>query len=147
MNAKSKGLDIGRFLTREGIAAEAVPIIKDRYVKHHSNLGGSSYIYVKSSKDIEKTASLLRQHPGVEQVLSNAQAAREFDLMPSRIGDLLVLAKKDWVVGDLDAVEEDVKIRSHGSLHERTVPILCYGRKVDAAKYEYNMDITRRFEW
>ena len=147
MNAKSKGLDIGRLLKREGIAAEAVPIIKDRYVKHHSNLGGSSYIYVKGAKEIDKTASLLRQHPAVEQVLSNAQAAREFDLMPSRIGDLLVLAKKDWVVGDLDAVDEDVKIRSHGSLHERTVPILCYGRKVDAAKYEYNMDVTRRFEW
>ena len=147
MNAKSKALDISRLLTREGIGAEAVPIIKDRYVKHHSNLGGSSYIYVKNPKEIDKTASLLRQHPAIEQVLSNQEAARQFNLMPDRIGDLLALAKKDWVVGDLDAVEEDVKLRSHGSLHERTVPILCYGRKVDARKYEYNMDITRRFEW
>jgi len=67
--------------------------------------------------------------------------------MPDRIGDLFVIAKKDYVVGDLDAVEQDVKVRSHGSLHETTVPILCYGRKVKPADYEYNFDITRRFDF
>ncbi|HYL78444.1 MAG TPA: alkaline phosphatase family protein [Bryobacteraceae bacterium] len=142
MNAKSKAVDLGRLLAREGIAAEAVPIIKDRYVKHHSNLGGSSYIY---TKDIEKAAILLRSHAAIEQILSNQEAAVKFHLKPDRIGDLLALAKRDWVVGDLDAVEEDVKVRSHGSLHESTVPILCYGRKVKSSEYEYNMDITRRF--
>lgn len=147
MNAKSKGLDLGRLLTREGVSAEAVPIIKDRYVKHHGNLGGSSYIYVKNASDVKKTTELLRAHSGIEQVLSNAEASAKFQLKSDRIGDLLVLAKKDWVVGDLDAVEEGVKVRSHGSMHESTVPILCYGRKVNAAAYEYNMDITRRFEW
>jgi phosphonoacetate hydrolase len=147
MNAKSKALDLGRLLTREGIGAEAVPIIKDRYVKHHSNLGGSSYIYVRNASEVDRTAGLLRSHPGIEQVLSNAEASSKFHLKSDRIGDLLVLAKEDWVVGDLDAVEEDVRIRSHGSIHESTVPILCYGRKVNAAAYEYNLDITRRFEW
>ena len=147
MNAKSKAVDLGRFLAREGIAAEAVPIIKDRYVKHHSNLGGSSYIYVKSPKDVEKAAAMLRQHAAIEEVLSNAEAVSRFHLKSDRIGDLLVLARKEWVVGDLDAVEEDVQIRSHGSLHERTVPILCYGRKANQGIYEYNMDITRRFQW
>ena len=46
MNAKSRAVDLGRLLAQEGIAAEAVPIIKDRYVKHAQNLGGSSYIYL-----------------------------------------------------------------------------------------------------
>jgi phosphonoacetate hydrolase len=147
MNAKSKAVDLGRLLTREGIPAEAVPIIKDRYVKHHSNLGGSSYIYVKNPRDVDKAATLLRSHAAIEQVLSNQEATAKFQLKPERIGDLLVLAKKDWVVGDLDTIEEDVKLRSHGSLHEATVPILCYGRKVDPTAYEYNLDITRRFEW
>lgn len=147
MNAKSKALDLGRLLASEGIAAEAVPVIKDRYVKHHSNLGGSSYIYVKNADDIARTKKLLEQQRAVEEVPFKADAAQRFLLMPSRIGDLLVLAKKDYVVGDLDAIEEDVKLRSHGSLHERTVPILCYGRKVDRADYEYNLDITRRFDW
>lgn len=146
MNAKSKAVDLGGFLAREGIAAEAVPIIKDRYVKHHGNLGGSSYIYVKNAKDVEKTEKLLRTHAAIEQVLSNQEAAAKFHLKSDRIGDLLVLAKKDWVVGDLDTIEEDVKLRSHGSLHESTVPILCYGRKVSGSEYEYNFDITRRFE-
>jgi hypothetical protein len=27
------------------------------------------------------------------------------------------------------------------------VPILCYGRKVNPADYEYNFDITRRFNY
>ncbi|HEV2687515.1 MAG TPA: alkaline phosphatase family protein [Bryobacteraceae bacterium] len=147
MNAKSKAVDLGRLLAREGIAAEAVPIIKDRYVKHHSNLGGSSYIYVKNSRHVDKAASLLRGHTAIEQVLSNQQAASRFQLKSDRIGDLLALAKKDWVVGDLDVVEEDVKIRSHGSLHESTVPILCYGRKVNGADYEYNLDVTRKFRF
>ena len=147
MNAKSKAVDLGRLLTGEGIASEAVPIIKDRYVKHAQNLGGSSYIYVKSAKDLPRTISVLRRHPAVEQIYTNREAAAQFLLMPDRIGDLFVIAKKDYVVGDLDAVEQDVKVRSHGSLHETTVPILCYGRKVKPADYEYNFDITRRFDF
>jgi hypothetical protein len=68
-------------------------------------------------------------------------------LKADRVGYLLVMAKKDYVVGALGSVAEEVKIRSHGSLPETTVPILCYGRKVDPAAYEYNLDITRRFQW
>jgi phosphonoacetate hydrolase len=147
MNPKSKAVDLGNLLAREGIAAEAVPIIKDRYVKHAQNLGGSSYIYVQHANDLARTVAVLRQHPGVEQILANQEAASRFFLKPDRIGDLFVLAKKDWVIGDLDTVEQDVKIRSHGSLHETTVPIICYGRKVNGADYEYNFDITRRFEY
>jgi phosphonoacetate hydrolase len=147
MNAKSKAVDLGRLLAREGVAAVAVPIIKDRYVKHAQNLGGSSYIYVKSSKDLDRARTVLRQHPAIEQVLMNAEAASKFMLKADRIGDLMALTKKDYVLGDLDAVEQDVQVRSHGSLHELTVPILCYGRKVNAAEYEYNFDITRRFNF
>ena len=147
MNAKTKAVDLGRLLARAGISAEAVPIIKDRYVKHHSNLGGSSYIYLKSAADAARAMALLRGHPGIEQVYTNQEAAAKFRLKPERIGDLMALAKKEYVVGDLDAVEEEVRLRSHGSLHETVVPILCYGRKVDASQYEYNLDITRRFQW
>jgi phosphonoacetate hydrolase len=147
MNSKSKAVDLGRLLMREGIAAVAVPIIKDRYVKHAQNLGGSSYIYVKNSKELHKTVSILRRHPAVEQTYTNEEAASKFMLKADRIGDLLVLAKKDYVVGDLETVEQDVKVRSHGSLHELTVPILCYGRKVNPTDYQYNFDITRRFNY
>jgi phosphonoacetate hydrolase len=147
MNAKSKAVDLNRLLPREGVESEAVPIIKDRYVKHHSNLGGSSYIYVKNPKDLAHATAVLRECPAVEEVSTNQEAAARFSLNSDRIGDLLVLAKENYVVGDLDELEEDVKLRSHGSLHETTVPILCYGRKVDRAAYEYNLDITRRFPW
>ena len=145
MNAKTKAVDLGRLLARQGVSAEAVPIIKDRYVKHHSNLGGSSYIYIQNPKAARYAANVLREHTSVEEVLTNAEATNRFFLKADRIGDLLALAKKDYVFGDLDSVEEDVKIRSHGSLHESTVPILCYGRKVNPADYQYNFDITRLF--
>ena len=38
-------IDLSDVLKREGIPAESVPIIKDRYVVHHNNLGGCMFIY------------------------------------------------------------------------------------------------------
>ncbi len=51
------------------------------------------------------------------------------------------------VFGSLERTREDVAIRSHGSRHEATVPIICYGRDVDASRYRRNIDLTRNFEW
>jgi phosphonoacetate hydrolase len=147
MNAKTTGVDLTRLLAREGIQAVTVSVAKDRYVKHHKTLGGASYVYVENPKELERAAALLRNHASAEEVLSNAEATARFQLKSERIGDWMVLARESFVYGELEDVEEKIKIRSHGSLHEATVPILCYGRKVDASQYEYNMDITRRFQW
>ena len=147
MNAKTKGIDLTRLLAREGIAAVTVSVAKDRYVKHHKTLGGASYVYVDHPKELERASALLARHESVEQVLSNAEAAERFQLKPDRVGDLMVLARESFVYGELENVEEEIQLRSHGSLHETKVPILCYGRKVNAPEYEYNLDITRRFQW
>jgi len=147
MNAKTTGVDLTRLLAREGIRAVTVSVAKDRYVKHHKTLGGASYVYVENPKALERAAALLRQHSSAEEVLSNTEATARFQLKSDRIGDLMVLARESSVYGELENIEEEIKIRSHGSLHETKVPILCYGRKVNPADYEYNMDITRRFQW
>ena len=147
MNAKTRGVDLTRLLEREGIDAVTVSVAKDRYVKHHKTLGGASYVYIDDPGQRERAAALLREHESAEQVLSNAEASERFQLKSDRIGDLMVLARESFVYGELESVEEQIQLRSHGSLHETKVPILCYGRKVSPALYEYNMDITRRFQW
>jgi phosphonoacetate hydrolase len=147
MNAKTKGIDLTRLLAREGIEAVTVSVGKDRYVKHHRTLSGASYVYLNDARSLERTAGLLRRHESAEEVLSNSVASERFQLKSERIGDLMVLARENFAYGELENAEEDVHVRTHGSLHETKVPILCYGRKVDPKRYEYNMDITRRFDW
>ena len=147
MSAKSTAIDLGQLLASEGIQSEAVPIIKDRYVAHHRNLGGACYVYLKSSKDFREATTLLRQTKGVDEVYRNSEAAEKFRLHPERIGDLFVLGAKHVVFGNLKKLREDVQIRSHGSRHESTVPIICYGRKVDPSRYGMNLDLTRNLDW
>ena len=47
MNAKSRGLDLEAILAARGIEARVIPIIKDRHVVHHRNLGGAAYVYLR----------------------------------------------------------------------------------------------------
>ena len=147
MSAKTEAIDINRLMRENAIEGEAVPIIRDRYVVHHANLGGACYVYLQNPGDLERTLDLLRAVPGVDELHLRQEAAQEFQLQPDRIGDIFLLAQKDIVFGDIEHPREEVSIRSHGSRHEAAVPIVCYGRSFDASAYRRNFDITRNFEW
>ncbi len=147
MSPKSEAIDIGRVIAEHGIQGEAVPIIRDRYVVHHSNLGGACYVYLNDEADVERAVELLGGLRGVEEIYRRRAAAEEFELYESRIGDIFLLGERHVVFGDLDRREEEVAIRSHGSRYETTVPILCYGRSVDAGSYRRSIDLTRNFTW
>jgi phosphonoacetate hydrolase len=147
MNAKPRALDLTRLLAQAKLPGRAVSLINDRYVAHHASLGGAAYIYFDNLAPVRDAIALLKQTRGVDRVFTQVQAAEQFHLMKGRIGDLLVLGARDTAFGDLQAMEESTTIRSHGSLHESKVPILCYGRKVTASDYQYNFDIARRFSW
>lgn len=147
MSPKRTAIDIGRIMTANSIEGEAVPIIRDRYVVHHRNLGGACYVYLQSEADLEKTFELFREVSGVEEIYYKQEAVEEFQLHADRIGDIFLLGEEHVVFGDLERTREDVAIRSHGSRHETTVPILCYGREVDASLYRRNIDLTRNFVW
>ena len=147
MSAKPEAIDLRRVLAARGIEAEVVPIIKDKHVVHHGNLGGSSYVYLQQPGDLTRAMDLLRNEPGVEQVFDQATAAARFHLMASRIGDVFVLGQQHIAFGDLEHVRESTKVRSHGSLHEQAVPIACYGRKMNPEDYQMNLDISRRLVW
>jgi phosphonoacetate hydrolase len=143
MNAKSEGFNPAIFLRQRSIASQAVPIIRDQHKVHHNNLGGACYVYLERPGDQQKAMDLLRNSEGVEEVFDAPRAAREFHLHPDRIGDIFLLAKKDYAFGDLPRMREPIRIRSHGSRYEAKVPILAYGRKVDMERYAYNLDLSR----
>jgi phosphonoacetate hydrolase len=105
--------------------------ITDPYIAHHAALGSLAWVHLPDGDgQIARARGALAALPGVEGVLDRAAAAECFDLPADRIGDLIVLADADTVVGrsreahDLSALHGT--LRSHGGLHERTVPmIIC----------------------
>lgn len=145
MLAKTTALDPGRVLTECGIRASSIPIIKDRYVAHHGNLGGAAYVFLKNSVDISEAVQQLLNTPGVEEVYAAEDAARTFRLHRERIGDIFVLADETTVFGELETSVEPTDVRSHGSRHESYVPIIGYNSPWEAADFEYNLDVGRLF--
>jgi len=142
MNPKTRALDLNRILMDGGIEGDAIPIIKDRYVVHHRNMGGAAYVYLKDpGSTLADAMALLKEEPWVESVIPSAQAASMYHLHPLRIGHLLVLADANTVFGSLPAARESVEIRSHGSLHEREIPILGCGRGPMSSVPESNRDV------
>lgn len=147
MRAKSRALDLGLVLAEHSISAEAVPIIKDRYVAHHQNLGGAAYIFLDDMQQLAAASAILRSEAGVESVWSRAEAAACFQLMPERIGDLFVLSNEDSVFGSLPTAREEVDIRSHGCLHTRAVPIIAAGPGIPPEPYAYNYEAAKWINW
>lgn len=158
MNAKTRGLDLEAVLKARGIAAQVIPIIKDRHVVHHRNLGGAAYVYLRDPAQAAEAAAVLGEEKGVEAVLTREAAARDYRLYPGRIGHLFVLADRDTVFGTLSAPREELSVRSHGSLHERAIPIYACGAgplavrprsnpEVAAWLFDDNHHTSRRGSW
>jgi len=142
MSSKSRMIALPDELGKHGIQAQAVPIIKDMYTVHHSNLGGCIYVYLADDK-IDRALEILRDIDGVDDALPRYEAARKFKLMPSRIGDIMVLGASDVVFGDPSEVTMPPTLRSHGSLHEERVPIIGYGGNWDGFEFRENKDLGR----
>jgi phosphonoacetate hydrolase len=146
MNAKTRAVDPIRLLKAEGIEAAAAPIISDNHKVHHQDLGGTYYIYLRNPSQSAKAIAALKAAPEVEDAYSRLDAARVFRLHKDRIGDIFALARHDAVFGNLAALRTTVTVRTHGSRHEAVVPLIVHGRKVDLARYEYNLDLTRHLK-
>ena len=115
-------------LREEGVPdARVILPITDPYVVHHGALGSYATVYVEP-ESLERAARVLAEVPGVEAVHTREEAAGLYQLPPDRIGDLVVLADGGTVLGrtpdwhDLSHVSEG--LRSHGGLHEATVPFV-----------------------
>jgi phosphonoacetate hydrolase len=147
MRAKSRALDLGQMLAEHKVAGEAVPIIKDRYVAHHQNLGGAAYIFLDDMHQLTEASLILRGEAGVESVWTREEASYRFQLMPERIGDLFVLASEESVFGSLPTAREAVDIRSHGCLHTRAVPIIAAGPGIPREPFAFNYDAANWIKW
>jgi phosphonoacetate hydrolase len=138
MNPKKINLDPSKLLKEQGIENRLIANIKDEHITHHLNLGGSAYIYLKNNREIKATITILEDTAGVEKVFTRNKAAEKYKLNPERIGDILILADERHTLGpNSKSIYQDINIRSHGSLHERKVPLIT-NRQVELRSPLYN---------
>ena len=148
MNAKTLCWDLEKVC-----AARKLPLRKafsagrDRYVKHNRGCSGAAYIYLQKQQDSPRVREILSETKGIERVLSRDEAARDYKLMASRIGDLVVWADKDTIFGEMDTESETFSgvLRSHGSLHEIGMPLIVYNAKGAPSPdyFQHNLDLAR----
>jgi phosphonoacetate hydrolase len=111
----------------QGKARVILPIT-DPYVVHHGALGSFALAYLPPFGIEQAVAERIGMLPGIETVLTRAEAAERFELPADRIGDLVVVSQWDTVIGtsrdrhDLSGL--DVPLRSHGGTSEQKVPLL-----------------------
>jgi phosphonoacetate hydrolase len=148
MNHKTHCWDLEKVCRERGAPIRiAISVDRDKYLKHHRGYGGVAWVVCNGTRDIDRVAKTLLSLDGVESVLSRSEASKRYHLMPSRIGDLIVLGDRDTVFGELDSSSEPLpaEYRAHGSLHEMDVPLVIYNAspKLSAEAFRYNRDLTR----
>jgi phosphonoacetate hydrolase len=148
VNHKSHCWDLAKACRNRGAPVRvAISAERDRYLQHHQGFGGTSWLYLDHPRDADRVAAVLSSLPGVEQVLSRTEAARQYRLMPDRIGDLAAFANRDTVFGDLDVEREALPptYRSHGSRYESEVPLFVYNAQAAPRRdfFENNLDVAR----
>ncbi|MEE2701119.1 MAG: alkaline phosphatase family protein [Chloroflexota bacterium] len=143
MSSKSKMVDLSAELAKYKIEGLSVPIIKDKYVVHHSNLGGCMFVYLSDVTKSDEAKKILEATPGVETVYMRDEASRDLRLYYDRIGDLVVTADRQTVFGDPNEVELPSGLRSHASAHEQDIPIFGYNGDFSNFQFSENRDIGR----
>lgn len=112
-------------------AGHVVLPITDPYTRHHGSLGSFALVYLNGDghRDV---ADRLAGITGVAEVLTRAEATERFSLPPDRIGDLVVIADRHFVLGTSpdrhDLSQLDLPLRSHGGLTEQRVPFIVNRR-------------------
>ncbi len=148
VNHKSFCWDIEKALAKRNIPIKmAISPERDKYFKHHRGFGGTAYVYLKDSSDKARVINSIQQFKGVDEVITRAEAVKRFHLMPSRIGDLIVLGDSTTVFGELDTESEilPANYRSHGSLYEARVPLFMYHcpPSIKPSSINYNYQIAK----
>ncbi len=149
MAHKSRVWDLDRALMVRGAPVRlAISAERDRYLRHHRGFGGTAWVHLHVPGDAVPVTEALHSLSGVEQVLPRAEAARTLRLMPSRIGDLVVLGDRDTVFGHLESAECEAlppEYRTHGSTYELDVPLVIHNARgaPDAGYFVHNLDLAR----
>src|SRR5581483_6168708 len=97
---------------------------------HHGALGSFVRVYLRGDqRRLGAMMEMTRALPGVELVLTGAEAAKRFETPVEYEGDFTVLADRHTVIGSAAALHdlsglEGRRLRSHGGLSEQYVPFL-----------------------
>jgi phosphonoacetate hydrolase len=117
--------------TRFGAGAVRVICpITDPFVRHHGALGSFVRVYLKGDQSrLGAMMDMTRGLPGVELVLTGAEAAKRFQTPIEYEGDFAVISHRHAVIGSAAALHDlsglkGRRLRSHGGLSEQHVPFL-----------------------
>lgn len=128
-------------------AARVILPITDPYVVHHGALGSFATVYLAPGVDRAEAMWRVGGLDGVELVLDNAEAAARFELPADRIGDLVVIGRRNMTLGTREREHDlsglTVPLRSHGGVSEQEVPLLFNRRiePIDPARRPRNFDV------
>ena len=102
--------------------------ITDPYVAHHGALGSFAVIHLKKPQLAKTIFAWLMQFDEITEVYDRETAARKLELPADRIGDLVVMSRRDVVIGrtsqDHDLSVLNGRLRSHGGRYEEMVPVI-----------------------
>jgi phosphonoacetate hydrolase len=102
--------------------------ITDPYVAHHGALGSFAAIHLKKPQLAKAIFDWLMQFDEITEVYDRETAARKLELPADRIGDLVVMSRRDVAIGrtsqDHDLSVLNGRLRSHGGRYEEMVPVI-----------------------
>jgi phosphonoacetate hydrolase len=111
-------------------AVRVICPITDPFVRHHGALGSFVRVYPRGDPgQLVAMMQTTRVIPGVELVLTGAEAAKRFETPVEYEGDFTVLANRNTVIGSAAALHDlsglkGRRLRSHGGLWEQHMPFL-----------------------
>jgi phosphonoacetate hydrolase len=116
-----------------GVGFRVILPITDPYVAHHGALGSFAQVHLPEQNGslLQGVLEFVRGLPGVTEALERETAARLMELPTDRMGNLVVCAGRDVVLGrtpewhDLSVLERG--LRSHGGRYEEMVPFIFSG--------------------
>jgi phosphonoacetate hydrolase len=127
--------------------ARVILPITDPYVVHHGALGSFATIYLPHDVNVAQVIERIGGLDGIEVVLDNRAACERFELPNDRVGNIVVVSKRNVVLGtrreEHDLSGLTVPLRSHGGLSEQEVPLI-FNRHLEgmtAGKRLRNFDV------
>jgi phosphonoacetate hydrolase len=108
--------------------ARVILPITDPYVVHHGALGSFATVHLPAGADLSGSVARIAGLTGMEVVLDRDEACRRFELPKDRMGDLVAVSRRDWVIGTSEARHDlsglGAPLRSHGGISEQRVPLI-----------------------
>lgn len=134
---------------RFGPGLRVILPITDPYVAHHGSLGSFAVVHTPPDVDAAAVAEHLLTIDGVTEAHPRDRAARLLELVPDRLGDVVVASGRGVVLGrapehhDLAAL--DRPLRSHGGRYEEMVPMIVTRPLRPESGARFGLD-TRNFD-